>query len=330
MKRCAIIHPDLRIFGGAEQVLLDIVNTLHDNFSITILTTTENNFTIKGRCKIRKVGLSIPIERFRKTFAVKKLYKIADEFDFIIITGGSSMPNKTKKPTILYCNNSFTSVPKNFQGFSKNVSIISNSEFTKSQLKKLFNKDSTVIYPSVELNPRLHHDKNPHVVTLTRYSPEKNLRFGFDVMNDLDITWLVVGQWKGRQYQHFLDLNNKIKKNIRITLFENIPRQSAIEFLYDSKVYFCPSIESFGIATIESMLAGCIPIVPNNSAHKETVPFNELRFDDKESAKQAIKDAVDGKFNYLKNDLLNHAKQFDNKVFRKKLVQYFKIPVVLN
>lgn len=35
----------------------------------------------------------------------------------------------------------------------------------------------------------------------------------------------------------------------------------------------------FGIAVVEAMAAGCVPIVQNMTVAVETVPFDELRFD---------------------------------------------------
>ena len=75
-----------------------------------------------------------------------------------------------------------------------------------------------------------------------------------------------------------------------VTLLKNIPRNKLVSILNRAKVYFHCSRETFGISIIEGIAAGCIPIVPDNSAHKETVPFEELRYreNDANDAKNKI------------------------------------------
>ena len=72
-----------------------------------------------------------------------------------------------------------------------------------------------------------------------------------------------------------LELDNIIKNGNykKIHLLKNMERSYLVEKMNTSKVYFHCSKETFGISIVESISAGCIPIVPNNSAHKETVPF---------------------------------------------------------
>ena len=45
-----------------------------------------------------------------------------------------------------------------------------------------------------------------------------------------------------------------------------------------ARVYLHASKETFGIAVAEAVAAGCMPVVPDNSAHPETVPFAKLRY----------------------------------------------------
>ena len=92
--------------------------------------------------------------------------------------------------------------------------------------------------------------------------------------------------------------------------------------LRNSKVYFhCRYDEPFGITVIEAIAAGCIPIVPNSSAHPETVPFAELRYKENciDDAREKLTSAINGKFDYLIPKLQNHIMQFDEKNFQANL-----------
>ena len=85
-----------------------------------------------------------------------------------------------------------------------------------------------------------------------------------------------------------------------------------------------PTKETFGISVVEAIAAGCIPIVPDNSAHCETVPFSELRYKNEKDAKEKISDAINGKFDYFIPRLQEHIQQFSEKNFQDKILGIIK------
>ena len=50
-----------------------------------------------------------------------------------------------------------------------------------------------------------------------------------------------------------------------------------LRVLAGARAYLHASKETFGIAAAEAVAAGCVPVVPDSSAHAETVPFAGLR-----------------------------------------------------
>ena len=120
-------------------------------------------------------------------------------------------------------------------------------------------------------------------------------------------------------------LESQIKKlnlESKIKLLKNIDRCDLVNYLNNSKIYFHCSNETFGISVIESIAAGCIPIVPDTSAHKETVPFVELRYkeNDENDAKNKIKSALDGKFDSILKPLDNSIEKFSKKKFQQSFL----------
>ena len=64
----------------------------------------------------------------------------------------------------------------------------------------------------------------------------------------------------------------------------------------------------------EAITAGCVPVVPDNSAHPETVPFAELRYGTEEAAR-IVREALDGRYNSLLPALRDHVQGFTEEAF---------------
>jgi len=75
---------------------------------------------------------------------------------------------------------------------------------------------------------------------------------------------------------------------------------------------------------VESIAAGCVPIVPNNSAHEETVPIKELRYDqnDKKEAQEKVKKALAGDYDDLIEPLKELIKNYDKTTFKKSFSSF--------
>jgi len=175
-----------------------------------------------------------------------------------------------------------------------------------------------------EFNQSLSKKKS--LITISRFSAEKNLEFVIDVMKNLSIDSIIIGNTKTKSNEIYYDLlDSKIKKEIHlsnITLLKNIPRKNLLTHLLESKVYFHASPETFGLTIVEGISAGCIPIVPNNSAHLETVPFSELRYEpnDIKNAQEKIKQALSGNFDDLIIPLQNSIQNYDKEQFKKSFI----------
>ena len=211
---------------------------------------------------------------------------------------------------------------------NQNIQLISNSKFVQESIKKRFEKDSTVIYPPVDLK---QFEQNPFkensVVTIARYSKEKNLEFGLNVIKELGINYSIIGNTTTKTNElYFQKLHDSVKNQTQIQLMKNIPRNELIKILGKSKVYFHASPETFGISIIEAIASGCIPVVPDNSAHIETVPFPELRYEpnNTKDAQKILLDAINGKYDYLIESLKKSLKQYDKDTFKEKFLDYIK------
>ena len=206
------------------------------------------------------------------------------------------------------------------------VQLIANSNYTKKTINDLFKKDSEIIFPPVKIKEiNIKNSTKSGIITIARYSPEKNLEFNLKVIKKFNVSYKIFGNTKFLTQINYYNYLQKITKNEKqIELFCNSERNVIESSLNSSKVYFQSSKETFGISVIEGIMTGCIPIVPDNTANKETVPIDELRYreNDKNDARNKIEAALQGDFDKYLIELQEHVKKFSEENFQKNIISY--------
>lgn len=351
-----IIHGFVGGGGGTEKTLHAILDALEKtDHNVTLYTFSKPKLSTYKITINSSLPFSVPAFGLYQRAMESKLISKAKNNDVIIqASGGLSIPNNPKQKIIVYCHNDFKSelektdtkykglwsiyyksyynVAKKF--FKKildpNIFLIANSKFVKNSIKEKYDKDSTVIFPPVDLSEFESSTKQKIVVTVTRFSEEKNLEFALDIMKDIDVEYKIIGNTKTKSnvlyYKKLLSKLKKTNLNSRIKLLKDIERAELVKSLNTTKVYLHTSKETFGISVIESIAAGCIPIVPDNSAHKETVPFNELRYQENNlsDAQEKIKKAINGVFDKFLDPLRESIKIYDKNQFKKLIISYIE------
>ncbi|AFS81876.1 glycosyltransferase family 4 protein [Candidatus Nitrosopumilus sediminis] len=352
--KIGIIHQFLDLLGGAERTTSALIDALKKtNHDITLYTSTDTEFEKSKKFEIKKINSTMPyLWKLKKQIENKKIYsKVNDQDLIIVMDGGFGFRFLPRKKIILYCHSTFeyekkfidqkipgwrgilykivqNDIKNNLKHFNEeNIHLISNSEFTKNSIKKLFGVDSKIIYPPVNLELFSNKIvKTEKVVSITRYAPEKNFTFFSKILKCCEVDFSVIGNSKLKQIEFYDDLKKQLENYKNIHLYNNISQKSLIEILFSSKVYFHPSIETFGISVVESIASGCIPIVPDNSAHKETVPFEELRYkeNDENDAKMKIEAALRGDFDKYLPELKRHIEKFQTKKFQRNILEFIE------
>lgn len=355
--KIGIIHGFVGGGGGTEQTLLAIIEALVERKHIVSLYTISKPTIQIPNVKIHSsFPFRLPFFGIYQRYLESKLIERTRNDDLIIqASGGIALPSRKDQKIVIYCHHDFQnetekSITK-YKGLwslyykpyyamsqkfiaqinNENILLIANSKFIQESLRKKFDKNSTVIYPPVDLNLFQNNiKKEESVITISRYSQEKNLEFALDVLSEMDKPYTIIGNTKTRLNElYYEELSAKIRERKltdKILLLKNIERNKVITNLKKTKVYFHASPETFGISVIESIASGCIPIVPNNSAHKETVPFDILRYeqDDKRDAQEKINKALSGDYDHISNQLLNSISVCDKNYFKKSITSFIE------
>ena len=312
--------------GGTDKVLFTLLNKLK-NDDVTVFC--QSNLIKLNAKVVQLLPFRLPMLGIYQNMLNTRTPKQFADFDMIYVLSGNMVINTTKIPMKFFNSNNFglSSDGKYRSGLWKlyylpykiminkfkkdikksNVEFISNSMYSASLLEKDFGVKSIVQYHTI--NPKEFHSINSKagIINISRFSPEKNMDFTIRVFNSFD---------NCKIYANLSTTNkpyyNRITRNNASPVFLNQKRDVITDALARAKVYFHSSKETFGLAVVESIASGCIPIVPDNSAHQETVPFEELRYlpDNYDSAVIKLRNALDGKYDYLLPSLKDHLRNF--------------------
>jgi alpha-1,2-mannosyltransferase len=286
----------------------------------------------------------------------KKLIKTYNP-DFLLVTGGSTViPNSMAEKTIVYVHfpsdlailqKEYTSkimkrkimkrlyiqlhlfISNNID-YMKKATILANSNYTRNAIKKVWNIDSTVIYPpcpqySFPLEDKIKKiEKDTELMTvcsLGRFVPEKEYETILQIAKQRpQLKFELIGGVAEDKISYLNSLKNKASENV--TFHVNATENQKMEILKRSKILLHSfKGEHFGIALIEAMSAGLIPVSHDSGAAKEDDIVDEkYRYnDDIDSALNCLDKAVE-EWNLDKaSQLRQYAQNFSIENYNKNL-----------
>jgi glycosyltransferase involved in cell wall biosynthesis len=353
--RIGIFDPYLDTMTGGERYILGIASCLSNNHDVSLFW---NDTSILEKAK-KRFALNLDNITFAENIFTEKtsfLYRqrVANSFDRIIFYSDGSLPLLPPNKTILlfqfpieWVNTSSLLTKVKLVASAK---ILCNSAFTKSFIDRKLGKPSMLVYPPVEMKESKHKKENI-ILTVGRFSllPNGNdyKKHGFMIEAFKKIIDSGVKDWKfilvvsyfEKDNNHLEELKKRIK-NYPISIETNVSEET-INALYGSaKIYwhaagydedvekFPERTEHFGIATVEAMSAGCIPVVINAGGQPEIVSDGENGFlwkTEKElmmRTQEIIKDDVLA--NRLRSKLEDLEKKFGMQRFCKQVQEIIK------
>jgi alpha-1,2-mannosyltransferase len=291
----------------------------------------------------------------------KKLIKTYNP-DFLLVTGGSTViPNSMAEKTIVYVHfpsdlailqKEYTSkimkrkimkrlyiqlhlfISNNID-YMKKATILANSNYTRNAIKKVWNIDSTVIYPpcpqySFPLEDKIKKiEKDTELMTvcsLGRFVPEKEYETILQIAKQRpQLKFELIGGVAEDKISYLNSLKNKASENV--TFHVNATENQKMEILKRSKILLHSfKGEHFGIALIEAMSAGLIPVSHDSGAAKEDDIVDEkYRYnDDIDSALNCLDKAV-SEWNLDKaSQLRQYAQNFSIENYNKNLKLFIR------
>jgi len=199
--------------------------------------------------------------------------------------------------------------------------FIANSNYIAGRIKRVYHRDSTVIYPPVDTNKfGLDIDKKDFYLTVSRMVPYKKIDIIVDAFSRMpDKKLFVIGDGP--------DLNKILAKGAKnIEFMRHQPDQVLKYYLRKAKAFVFMAEEDFGITIVEAQACGTPVIAFGKGGASETIINNEtgILFP-RQTAEDLIAavvdfEALENKFNYLR--IRDHAQKFNIQIFKTEFKNF--------
>jgi glycosyltransferase involved in cell wall biosynthesis len=331
-----------------------------DVFTLTdLLTEEERKIVLKSKIPVTSFIQKLPFAKSKHRWYLPLFPFAIERFDFsgyeLIISSSHAVTKGLRKKDdqlhISYCHSPMryawdnaelylnqANISKGIKGFAARTVInylrkwdlktavrpdflIANSKFIAGKIKRIYNRDSDVIYPPVdtaEFNPV--EKKGDYYLTASRLVPYKRVDLiveAFSMMKEKKL--VVVGD--GPEYEN---IKRKASPNIEILGYKEGKELKIL--MQNAKAFVFAAEEDFGITVVEVMACATPVIAFNKGGTAETVidGVTGVLFDSQTA--NSIKDAVD-KFEEIKNtfnpqQISRHTEQFSRDIFERKIIEY--------
>ena len=213
-----------------------------------------------------------------------------------------------------------------------NKLVLANSNYTAQEIKMYSQKTVEVLYPPFsstisEIGKQTTKNSSENlVVTISRIEPTKLLeRIPYIAsQTDSKIQFAIIGRLCNKEtLAHLQQITKKLALTNRVKFYPDASAQTKIDLLKKAKIYLHTMIgEHFGIAPVEAMALGCLPIVHNSGGLKEFVP-EQYRYETIEEAAGKITREIDNWSIEQSNEMKKISEKFSLANFSLRFMKLF-------
>ncbi|HEY4662390.1 MAG TPA: glycosyltransferase [Candidatus Humimicrobiaceae bacterium] len=227
--------------------------------------------------------------------------------------------------------------------------VVTISEYSRKWIKKLWGKESTVLFPPVDIDSFRTGNKEKIILSVGRFFPEHHNKKQLELVGvfrelydrypvEMKDYALYLAGGVGSRADH-LEYVEKVKaagKNYPIKVITNMRWEDLVRIFARSLIFWHASglgedekvhpekFEHFGITTVEAMAAGCIPVVINKGGQKEIIRngYDGFLFDSLEELEDITIKIITGKINIdvIRKNAVESCRRFSSSNFKRDLI----------
>lgn len=356
----AVLHPSLNSGGGSERVCLTIIEALKESGHSIALGTFEKtkwSEVAKFFGNVARPDKEIIKPRVLGRFAYGEMVnffflasKMPDNCDATIVSSTSPWcygPHSEKlvmymlpplgyekKLWKVYLRPYAFAQQKHLRNV-RNKILLTNSSFSAKKIKEIYALKTDVLYPPVNIENFYSSKKEDLVVSVGRFDPLKRYEILIEAFRGIkkNANCIIIGTGVGDTFSksksylfRLRELINKFGLTEKIKLFVNCPFDTLTRILSKAKLYVhCFYNEPFGISIVESMAAGCVPIVHRSGGAYEDVIDHDrygFSFEDVNDLRSKINLLFgnDSLCREYSRKAIKRSKRFSRKTFKKKIL----------
>jgi len=191
----------------------------------------------------------------------------------------------------------------------ENTVLLTNSRFSASTIRRFLGLKALVLYPPVDVETFAidtpPEDRENIVVSIGRYNPEKRYEFVLHVAKELpDIRFVIAGSTGEALAKSYFEKLLRMREKMglgNVELLRDVPLSELLGVLSRAKVYLHAMVaEHFGMAPVEAMAAGLVPVVHRSGGvYTDVIEFGRYGYAYRtiDECAKAIEHAID---NYRK------------------------------
>jgi glycosyltransferase involved in cell wall biosynthesis len=200
--------------------------------------------------------------------------------------------------------------------------IITNSIHTQAMIKKYYRRESTVVYPPVEID-RFKMKANPPsrhgFVIAGRQTPYKRMDLAIEACNELKIPLIVIGN--GPDHKRLEKLAGRT-----ITFLSNVNDLGMVDHFQSALGFIMPNLDDFGIVAVEALAAGTPVIAYKKGGSLDYVKEGRNGYlfarQTVKSLSMALEKAINKSFDY--DVVAESAQQFSVSSFKDNIRDFIK------
>lgn len=359
-KQVAIVH-DWLIGGGAERVVYELHQMFPDAPIYTSYCSDEWRNKLDGKV-VTGFLQHWPFPTLRKYVPFLRAWWFSnlklDQYDLVISSSGAEAKSiKTSAKHICYCHapthyywdryDQYLRQPGfpagfnwlarlglkllvgpmrrwDYQAAQRPDYMIANSTHTQAKIKEYYNRDSTVIFPPVDIERfRLTANGSQPLarkgfITAGRQTPYKKIDLAVLACTQLNLPLTVIGD--GPDHEKLVKMAGPT-----ITFVTDASDEEVAQYFSSAQAFIFPGLDDFGITPVEAMAAGTPVITYKGGGALNYVIEGKtgLFFED-----QSIESLVSTlqKFNPVQFDskfIREYASKFSNETFAHQMQQLF-------